>query len=152
MKSIGKGIAALAAASLVIAVGTSALAQSRGVGDYQGTTPAQFRDPNDRIARLATVDRMMAKKNDNAAAYAWGGGGFGGSGGSAQSFANYTSVTNNVTCSTGAGSVGSPLSCTGGSNTVTSDQTTSGSTVSSDTTITGNTTTNTGNRVVNKSN
>lgn len=139
-------MAALAVAAS-FALGGAALAQTAGPAgsDYSAQQPWTPRDANERLVRLQAAQSVVANRYRDRPGYGVGGSGFGsGSGlGTAQGFANYFSVTNNVSCS---GEGGAIVTCTGGTNTVTgSTQTTTDSTISAKNEITGNTVTNTQN-------
>lgn len=133
-----KRIMTAAFATAILALATSATAQSGG-NNYGGTPPWTFRSDSERIARTNQTNTIEAQRRG---AFAGGAGGAGGSGWGASSTAvsNYFSVTNNTNCYSGNGAVGSPVTCTGGTNSVQgTNQSTSGSTIGADTTLTGNT-------------
>lgn len=133
-------IVALAAASLTLVAAASASAQS--ANNYAGTPPWAFRSDNERIARTNQTNTIEAVRRNGGASAFGGSGGQGGAGWGANSTAvsNYFSVTNNVSCYSAGGAVGSPVTCTGGTNTVSgTNQTTTDSSTSSSVNLTGNT-------------
>ena len=140
----------LAVACAIVA--TPALAQQGGTSDYPGTVPWQFRSPDERVARLATAQTILAVKGgayDGGAAGAAGGpgGGFGGAGGTATAVNNLIQVTQNVTCT--ASAPGAQVVCTGGTVDINATQDSRGASSDATTNLTGNTTNNTGNTVNN---
>jgi hypothetical protein len=141
-----KTLAIALVATVALAAASAASAQTAPAGsDYSGQLPWQPRDANERLVRLQAANSVVANRYRDRPGMGVGGSGYGAGGslGSAQGFANYFSVTNNVSCS---GEGGAIVTCTGGTNTVTgSTQTTTDSTISAKNEITGNTITNTQN-------
>ena len=122
-------VAATAAASVALGGIASAQTTSPAGADYSGQLPWQPRDANERLVRLQAAQSVVANRYRDRPGFGVGGSGYGsGAGlGTAQGFANYFSVTNNVSCS---GEGGAIVTCTGGTNTVDgTSQTTTGSTI-----------------------
>lgn len=124
--------ALIAAATLASSVSAQTLP-----GDYQGTVPWQFRDANDRVARLATAQTQEAVRRGLVSGGAAGSGGFAGTPfGSSTTIGNYNQVQVINNCySTGAGS---PVTCSGTASSAGTTQSNNGSTLTSDTNVSDN--------------
>lgn len=143
-----KALLNVAIAAATVALGSNAVAQDAPGSAYTGSVPWQFRDASDRLVRQQTANSVLANRAFGAdAAAGWGASGFGGPGGpntNSNAINNYFNVTNNVTCSSNGGAVGSPVTCTGGTNDVRDvTQTTTDSSADASNNLTGNTITNT---------